>query len=421
MSTSPPPIADDEGLLATPTLILLRHVGQVLPLADDFEDASREVLGMLADVVPADAFALAVVAEDDPQMFIFAPASLCQAVTTQIRVQLSEAADLVMGRGLPESIPIKFQPITGQPAEITDIRSHVVLPLTPSDAGTAILGGMFSSEAGAFKGSHVALFSAVAVGLASSYLAFLVRAKERELQRRQSGFVAIASHELRSPLHSIRGFTRLLLNGSVRNPETQREFLSFIDQQSAHLSQLVSNLLDAAKIEAGRMEIRRELVSLDALVARTLAQLRSAAEEKALTVETDLPADLPAVEGDEGYLGRVVANLVDNAIKFSEGGGTVTIRARTEGPELVVSVQDHGIGIPQDALSRLFERFYQANSSTTRSRGGTGLGLYISKQIVEAHGGRIWVESVVGQGSTFSFAIPVCASASEEIKAARAA
>ena len=420
MSTSRSPIADDEGLLATPTLTLLRHVGQVLPLAGDFEHASREVLGMLADVVPADAFALAVVAEDEPQMFIFAPASLCQAVTTQIRVQLSEAADLVMGRGLPGSIPIKFQPIPGQAAEITDIRSHVVLPLTPSDAGTAILGGMFSSEAGAFKGSHVALFSAVAVGLASSYLAFLVRAKERELQRRQSEFVAIASHELRSPLHSIRGFTRLLLNGSVHNPETQREFLSFIDQQCAHLSQLVSNLLDAAKIEAGRMEIRRELVSLDALVARTLAQLRSAAEEKALTVETDLPADLAAVEGDEGYLGRVVANLVDNAIKFSEGGGTVTIRARTEGPELVVSVQDHGIGIPQDALSRLFERFYQANSSTTRSRGGTGLGLYISKQTVEAHGGRIWVESVVGQGSTFSFAIPVCASASEEIKAARA-
>ena len=164
MPTSPPPIADDEGLLAAPTLVLLRHIGQVLPLAKDFEEASREVLGLLAGVVPADAFSLAVVDEDEPQMFVFAPASLSQAVMTQIRVQLSEAADLVMGREFPASIPIKFQPITGEATEITDVRSHVVLPLTPSDVGTAILGGMFSGKAGAFKGGHVALFSSVAVG-----------------------------------------------------------------------------------------------------------------------------------------------------------------------------------------------------------------------------------------------------------------
>ncbi|MCH8919189.1 MAG: hypothetical protein IIA23_00575 [Chloroflexi bacterium] len=376
---------------------------------------------MLADAVPADAFALAVVDEDEPQVFIFAPASLCQEVTTQIRVQLSEAADLVIGRELPASIPMRFELITGEATEVKDVRSHVILPLTPSDAGTAILGGMFSGKARAFKSSHVTLFSTVAVSIASSYLACLVRAKERELQRRQSEFVSTASHELRTPLHSIRGFTRLLLDGNVPDLETQREFLTIIDEQSEALSELVNNLLDVARIEAGRMEMRKEPLSLDDLVGKTIARFGPTAEERAITIETDLPPDLPAVEGDIERLGQVLANLVGNAVKFSEGGGTVTVRARTEGPELVVSVQDHGIGIPQEALPRLFERFYQANSSSTRSRGGTGLGLYISKQIVEAHQGWIRVESAVGQGSTFSFAIPIGASGSKEIEAAKAA
>jgi len=421
MSTSPPPIADDEGLLAAPTLALLRHIGQVLPLASDFEEASREVLSLLADVVPADAFALVVVDEDEPLIFAFAPASLDEGVATQIRERLSEAADLVLGRELPETIPFRFEPITGEAAKVRDVRSHVVLPLTPSGAGTAILGGMFSGKAGAFKGSHVALFSTVAVGLASSYLACAVRAKERELQRRQSEFVSTASHELRTPLHSIRGFTRLLLDGNVHDPSTQREFLSIIDEQSECVSKLVNNLLDVARIEAGRMEMRMEPVLLDQMVGRTGAQFGSAAEERAITIKTDLSPDLPGVVGDNERLGQVLTNLVGNAIKFSDPDTTVAIRARVDGPELVVSVQDQGIGIPREALPRLFERFYQANSSSTRSRGGTGLGLYISKQIVEAHGGRIWVESAVGQGSTFSFAIPIRASGSKEIEAAKAA
>jgi len=112
----------------------------------------------------------------------------------------------------------------------------------------------------------------------------------------------------------------------------------------------------------------------------------------------------------------VLANLVSNAIKFSEDGGTIMVRARVEGPELVVSVQDQGIGIAPEALPHLFERFCQVNGTGTRQRGGTGLGLYISRQIVEAHGGRIWVESRVGRGSTFSFAIPVAASDNEDIR-----
>jgi len=245
--------------------------------------------------------------------------------------------------------------------------------------------------------------------------------RERKLYQKQSEFVSTASHELRTPLHSIRGFTRLLLDGKVQDPETQREFLTIIDEQSGHLTALVRNLLDLARIEAGRMEMEKEPLALDQLVAKTVAEFEAMAQEKAITIKADLPPDLPVVEGDRERLGRVLTNLIGNAIKFSEAAGTITVRARVEGPELVVSVQDEGIGIPSKALPRLFERFYQVDSSSTRQQRGTGLGLYISKQIVEAHGGRIWVKSKVGEGSTFSFAVPVSVSATEDMRTGKAA
>jgi PAS domain S-box-containing protein len=245
--------------------------------------------------------------------------------------------------------------------------------------------------------------------------------REKELHQRQSEFVATASHELRTPLHSIRGFARLLLDGRVDKPETLREFLTIIDDQSELLTALVNDLLDVAKIEAGRMEMRKEPLSLHDLVTNTAVEFGPTAEEKALTIEADLPTDLPTIEGDREQLGRVLTNLVGNAIKFSDVPGEITIAARADGPEVVVSVQDQGIGIPEEALPHLFERFYQVDSSSTRERGGTGLGLHISKQIVEAHGGRIWVESKVGEGSTFSFAIPASVSGSKDTRTTKAA
>jgi signal transduction histidine kinase len=246
----------------------------------------------------------------------------------------------------------------------------------------------------------------------------------RELKQRNEELDACiytVSHELRTPLHSIWGFVRLLLAGKVQDEETQQEFLGIIDCECAHLAALVGDFLDVSKIEACRMEMRKEPLSLDELATKTVAAFKAVADEKALTIDTDLPADLPPVEGDSERLGQVLANLVSNAIKFSGDGGTIMVRARVEGPELVVSVQDQGIGIATEALPHLFERFYQVDSSGTRWRGGTGLGLYISRQIVEAHGSRIWVDSNVGEGSTFSFALPMHPSGTEDIRNDKAA
>jgi PAS domain S-box-containing protein len=394
---------------------------QVRSPTESFGVTAGKVLGRLTALVPADLFGFAVVAEDKPLLFAVSPARPRRQVTDKIRQQLSEAAELVLDRKLPRTLSVAFEPITGGSVKVKAIRSHVVLPLTSPDLDTPLIGGMFSGKADAFTDDHVMLFTAVGVSLASLYLARLVRTKEIELRQRQSEFVSTVSHELRTPIHSIWGFVRLLSAGKVQDENVRGEFLGIIDRECAHLAALVGDFLDVSKIEAGRMEMRKEPLSLDELVTKTVAAFKTMADEKALIIDTDLPTDLPPVEGDTERLGQVLANLVSNAIKFSEDGGTIMVRARVEGPELVVSVQDQGIGIPKKAQAELFGRFYQANGSGTRQKGGTGLGLYISKQIVEAHGGRIWVESRVGRGSTFSFALPVAASDNKDIRRDEAA
>jgi PAS domain S-box-containing protein len=410
-------LGKSQSQVAERSMLLQRVVEvQILPLSESFEAVAREVLGLLVHLIPADIFVFAILDEGEPLIFAFAPARPSQKVGNEVRRRLLEAAELALGRRLPARTEIRFESIASEAVNGENIRSHVLLPLTSPDLDTPILGGMFSREEQAFKDDDISLFSAVGVSLASLYLARIVHAREEELQRRQSEFVATVSHELRTPLHSIWGFVKLLLAGKVQDENVRGEFLGIIDRECAHLAALVGDFLDFSKIEAGRMEMRKEPLSLDELVTKTVAAFKTVADEKTLTIDTDLPTDLPPVEGDTERLGQVLANLVINAIKFSEDGGTIMVRARVEGPELVVSVQDQGIGIATEALPHLFERFYQADESGTRSYGGTGLGLYISRQIVEAHGGRIWVDSNAGDGSTFSFALPMHPSGTEDIR-----
>jgi signal transduction histidine kinase len=235
----------------------------------------------------------------------------------------------------------------------------------------------------------------------------------REIDQMKSEFIAVASHELRTPLHSIRGFTKLLLGGAVEDPQTRREFLLILDEQSERVSRLVNDLIDVSKAEAGHMKMCMETVRLDELVATEWAGFSIEASAKNITMSPVLPRKLPAVKGDRVQLGRVLTNLLSNAIKFSPEHAAITVRARVSGDELIIDVQDRGIGIPAEALPRVFDRFFQVDGSATRMQGGTGLGLFICKQIVEAHRGRIWVESELGKGSTFSFTLPLKVSPTE--------
>jgi signal transduction histidine kinase len=229
---------------------------------------------------------------------------------------------------------------------------------------------------------------------------------QREVERAKSDFVSVVSHELRTPLSSILGFSELMLTREISG-EKQRQWLEIILRESLRLSSLIDDLLDLSRIEAGRIELKREPLNLRELIQERVELAQQQSEKH--VVEAKLPADLPPVPADKHRVERVLTNLLSNAIKYSPEGSRVTVSARVnpDKGEIQISVADQGIGIPQEHQHKVFERFHMVDPALTRKTGGTGLGLTVSKASVELHGGRIWVESEVGKGSTFHFTLPL--------------
>jgi PAS domain S-box-containing protein len=232
----------------------------------------------------------------------------------------------------------------------------------------------------------------------------------RELEkanRLKSEFLASMSHELRTPLHTIIGFSELLaeqLEGPLN--EKQQRFVQHIHKDSLHLLELINDVLDISKIEADRLELRPEAFDLTALVAESLASIRSLAEAKSHKLETAL--DVPtAVEADRLRIKQVLVNLLSNAIKFTPEGGRIRLEAAVQDRFVTISVSDNGVGIPQEEHDSIFDKFHQVGATTKGVREGTGLGLAITKRLVEQHGGTIRVRSQPQQGSTFLFTLPV--------------
>jgi len=235
-----------------------------------------------------------------------------------------------------------------------------------------------------------------------------LNAKLQQASVAKSEFLANMSHELRTPLNAILGFTEMLTDGLYGPvPGDFREPLADIQTNGRHLLRLINDVLDLSKIEAGRMELSLGEYSAEEVVHTVRASLRSLAEEKALEFRVELGAGLPEIMlGDAKRITQCLLNLAGNALKFTKRG-RVTLRAAREGDFVHYSVSDTGIGIPPEQLDAVFTEFRQLDSTITREFGGTGLGLSITKKFVEMHGGRIWVESRVNEGSTFHFTIPL--------------
>ena len=222
----------------------------------------------------------------------------------------------------------------------------------------------------------------------------------QRLRRIRSEFIDNLSHELRTPLANIRLLTEMLMDDLEREEVSTRtrERVATIDVETGHLVQMVNELLDLSRIEQAATRIRRDAVLLPSLVTGTLHRLRTFADRQGVVLVELVPDDLPPVRGDEERLDQLLMNLLHNAIKFSPQGGTVTITTDELPDSVVVSVADHGMGIPTKDQDRVFERYYKVDRARQRGLGGTGLGLAIARHIVEAHGGRIWLESTRGQG-----------------------
>jgi two-component system, OmpR family, phosphate regulon sensor histidine kinase PhoR len=231
----------------------------------------------------------------------------------------------------------------------------------------------------------------------------------RRLERVRQDFVANVSHEFKTPLTAIQGFAETLLAGAIDDPQNNRRFLEIIREHAARLARLTDDLLKLARIEAGKLELEFSPVGITELVESCSETTLLKASRKQIALEIEIPPGLPAIRGDAGLLHEVLQNLLDNAVQYTAAGGHICVSASVRDHEAVVSVSDTGIGIPLAAQERIFERFYRVDAARSREAGGTGLGLSIARHIVEAHGGRIWVDSEVGGGSKFSFAIPLAA------------
>jgi len=227
----------------------------------------------------------------------------------------------------------------------------------------------------------------------------------REAEELKSTFISIISHELKTPVALIKGYAGTLRREDAQwDVETVRQSAAVIEEEADRLTQLIDNLLDASRLQAGGLELSLSDVALDQLARRLVDKFRTQTDQHQLSV--DFPSDFPVIQGDAARLEQVLANLISNAIKYSPRGGAVRVSGHVLPNEVIVSVSDEGIGIPVEEQERIFERFYRVDDALSRRTAGSGLGLYLAKAVVEAHGGRIWVESAPGRGASFSFALP---------------
>lgn len=233
--------------------------------------------------------------------------------------------------------------------------------------------------------------------------------KEKEADKVKSEFISTITHELRTPLTSIEGFVSLILARKVGDiPPKQEEFLNIVQAQSKNLKKMIQNLLEFSRFVTGKMKMEKSVTLVKDVLEGVLIGTKPQIEKKKLDLSLNINEQIPDVMADSEKLAMVISNIIGNAIKFSHEGGKLTIKMAKDGKNLLFSVSDTGLGLSKENLEKIFERFYQVDSSLTRKVGGAGVGLAVAKEIVEAHGGRIWAESAgKGKGVTVSFTLPI--------------
>ena len=300
--------------------------------------------------------------------------------------------------------------------------SALVVPLVADEQVLGTLAVL--DKAGGFSEADEHFLTLFAGSAAIALSNAILHERTLELDRLKSEFVAVVSHEIRTPLTVIRGVLELL--GDDRHcplDEKQAQLVQMGNANTERLLRLINDILDFSKLQSASLPMTFAAGYLPPVARAAAANLAPLAAERGVELVLDLPDDLPLVIMDEHRIGQVVTNLLSNALKFSPSGAPVTVTARADERELTVAVRDQGDGIAAADMPRLFRKFSQLDSSSTRRVGGTGLGLVICKGIVESHGGRIWVESELGKGSVFCFALPLAgprADAAEEPEGAAA-
>jgi signal transduction histidine kinase len=298
--------------------------------------------------------------------------------------------------------------------DVEAIRTVLAVPILKGDELLGVMIIYHLEEVRPFTDNQIALVETfadqAAIAIENVRLFAEIQDKSRQLAEaslHKSQFLANMSHELRTPLNAILGYTELILDSVYGEmPEKARSVLDRVQRNGRHLLGLINDVLDLSKIEAGQLTLSLSDYSLKNVIQTVFSAVEPLANQKQIALKIEVTPQLPQGRGDEQRLTQVLLNLVGNAIKFTDRG-EVSIKGTSANGSFTVAVRDTGPGISAVDQAKLFQEFQQADNSITRKKGGTGLGLAISKRIIEMHGGRIWVESSPGNGSTFAFTLPV--------------
>jgi len=399
----------------------LGEVGQAISSTLDLRTVLSTIVGRATQLSGTDA---GVIYEYDEQREVFVPRAVehleAEIVETMLATPVRKGEGAT-GRLADDMTPIQVPDVMHAPVESrvrgalvrAGYRALLAVPLVREDR---LIGGLtvIRKSIGKFSPEVIELLTTFAaqsaIAIHNARLFRELEAKGRELEtasRHKSQFLANMSHELRTPMNAIIGYTELIADGIYGSvPDPMRDVLTRVDASGRHLLGLINDVLDLSKIEAGQLTLTLAEYSMKEVTDAVVAAVEALATEKGLRLVVDMAPDLPTGRGDQRRLAQVLLNLVGNAIKFTEKG-QVTIRVGTAAGLFTMAVSDTGPGIAVSDQERIFEEFQQADTSTTRPKGGTGLGLAIARRIVALHGGRIWVESVPGEGATFRFTMPI--------------
>ena len=398
----------------------LGEVGRAVSSTLDLKIVLKTIVDRAVELSGTDAGSIYYYRQEHDRLELGETTGFAEEVAARFRNLDISATGTGVGEAITRRHPLQiadFHELPSNPlrdaAIEAGLRAALVVPLLGAEGPLGAL-TLQRRQPGEFPPAAVSLMQAFAdqsaIALENARLFVEIAQKSRELEsasQHKSQFVANMSHELRTPLAAILGYAELMQEGFYE-PQGPKSLgaLTRIRSNGKHLLGLINTILDIAKIESGQFNLNVGEYALENVVETVRAATEALAQTKKLGLKTEVAKRLPIGIGDEQRLTQVLLNLVGNAIKFTDAG-EVCITATTSNGHFAISVTDTGPGIPQEHQERIFEQFHQVDSSNTKAKGGTGLGLAITKQIVEMHGGRIWVESIPGKGATFQMELPI--------------
>jgi signal transduction histidine kinase len=398
----------------------LGEVSQAVNSTLDMQEVLNTIVSKAVQLSETDAGAIYEYDEANQEFYLRSTYGMDDDLIAAIKERHVHIGDAGIGQAAAQRVPLQIADVQKDPAtEVLDVvvragfRALLFVPLLGAER---VVGALVvrRKRPGEFPKQTIDLLQTFAaqsvLAIQNARLFHEIEDKSRQLEvasQHKSQFLANMSHELRTPLNAILGYTELILDDIYgETPAKMRGVLERVQRNGKHLLGLINDVLDLSKIEAGQLSLALADYSLKEVVHSVFSAVESLAHEKKLALKVEVPNDLPVGRGDERRLTQVLLNLVGNAIKFTDQG-EVAIKASAVNGAYTLSVCDTGPGIPPADQAKIFEEFQQADSSATKKKGGTGLGLSIARRIIEMHGGRIWVESELGKGATFSINLPV--------------